>query len=148
MGLLSRVEDTMAKIFFAELDVVSTTQIAERFRRIELHGETVAKEGFRAGDKLQILIPGAGPRTYSPFGLDRARGTFSVLAYVHGEEPGATWAATARVGAVLRAFGPRRSLALEGIADTLRLELAGSGTGPKLGPTRDELLALVTQGSV
>jgi 2-polyprenyl-6-methoxyphenol hydroxylase-like FAD-dependent oxidoreductase len=47
----------------------------------------------------------------------------------------------------VNALDPPNALAENESLVARALELAGNGTGPKLGPTRDELLALVTQAS-
>ncbi|MFY0541979.1 hypothetical protein [Nannocystis pusilla] len=82
--------DAVAKLFFHEWTITAAHEVSPHFRRIELTGENL-REAHGAGDKVQVMIPGTGPRTYTPFAADRERGAVSLLVYLHGEEPGAQW---------------------------------------------------------
>ncbi|PCC67272.1 NADPH-dependent ferric siderophore reductase, contains FAD-binding and SIP domains [Nannocystis exedens] len=100
--------DAIAK-FFPEWTIAAVRQVSPHFRRIDLTGDNL-RAPHDAGDKVQVWIPGAGARTYTPFSHRPERGAVSLLVYLHGEEPGAQWGRAAAVGERVRVFGPRGSL--------------------------------------
>jgi len=110
----------LAKLGVHDLAVVSTRELAPRFRLFELYGETLKGTSCAAGDKLQLMV-GQGARTYSPFAFDRERGTLSVLVFVHGDAPGSAWGRGARVDDKIRVFGPRGSIGFSGLAQPIVL---------------------------
>ncbi|WAS89868.1 siderophore-interacting protein [Nannocystis punicea] len=101
--------EAVAKLLFPEWTIAAARQVSPHFRRIELTGEALRKQ-YGAGDKVQVMISGAGPRTYTPFAHEPERAAVSLLVYLHGEEPGAQWGREAAVGDRVRVFGPRGSL--------------------------------------
>jgi NADPH-dependent ferric siderophore reductase len=115
MPVKALLEETVGRLLFRELTVSEVHPLAPRFRRLVLTGDGLRGAACAPGDKLQILISGAGTRTYSPFGHDRQRGAAQIVAYSHGDEPGARWAAAASQGDRIRVFGPRSSLALDAL---------------------------------
>jgi NADPH-dependent ferric siderophore reductase len=117
-SLKSLVRDKLSQLFFNELTVESVRDVTPHFRQLQVAGDWLRTAQYGAGDKLQIMIAEAGPRTYTPFAHDTAHGRLALLAYVHGTTPGAVWMERVRVGQQFRAFGPRGSLPL------------GTGQGP------------------
>lgn len=117
-SLKSLLQDKLSQLLFRTLTVESVRERSPHFRQLQLSGDWLRSTQCSAGDKLQIMIADAGPRTYTPFAHDAAQGRLSLLAYVHGDTPGAAWMARAQVGQALRVFGPRGSLPL------------GAGHGP------------------
>jgi NADPH-dependent ferric siderophore reductase len=107
--------DTLAQLVFKELSVDDVRDVAPHFRRFRVSGESLRASGCAAGDKIQIMIGEAGPRTFTPFAPNAAAGTLDFLAYVHGDEPAAAWAKSAHSGLSFRAFGPRGSLPLSSL---------------------------------
>jgi NADPH-dependent ferric siderophore reductase len=107
--------DVLGPLFLHQPVVASVRDVAPQFRRVELAGDDLRGLGYRAGDKVQVFLPGVGPRTYTPFGFDATRGVMQLLVYAHGESPGAVWGRRISVGERVRVFGPRSSLALEGL---------------------------------
>lgn len=83
---------------------------APRFRLIRLADTSTADEALEPGDKLQVLLPGDDVRTYTPIGWSGRRTT--LLAWLHGDAPGATWARAVKAGDTLQYLGPQRSLRL------------------------------------
>ncbi|WP_434416120.1 siderophore-interacting protein [Nannocystis pusilla] len=112
--------DAVAKLFFHEWTITAAREVSPHFRRIELTGENL-REAHGAGDKVQVMIPGTGPRTYTPFAPDPGRGAVSLLVYLHGEEPGAQWGRAAAAGERVRVFGPRGSLPFSTLAPAVVL---------------------------
>jgi len=135
------IGDSLKKLLFRELTVARVTHLSEHFERVDFVGEALRGVRFSTGDKLQIAFDG-GPRTYTPFYCDLARGALSILIYLHGDGPSARWARELKEGDRAFAFGPRSSLdlatattpiALFGDETSFGLALAlceaGSGTG-------------------
>jgi len=96
--------------------VDAVTEMGSRFRRVVLSGLQAKVE---PGDKIQIYIPGAGSRTYSPFGS--RDGTFELALFTEGAGPGAAWARAVKAGDRVRFIGPQRSLVLGEIAGPIAL---------------------------
>lgn len=105
------VGDVFGKWLFREVGIDAIEEVAPRFRRLSLVGDSLRGAGFSAGDKVQVLLD-AGFRTYTPFGFDADKGAMSFLVYSHGDTPGSTWGREAKVGDSFRIFGPRGSLPL------------------------------------
>ncbi|HTU58979.1 MAG TPA: hypothetical protein VMF89_11110 [Polyangiales bacterium] len=106
------LRDKLSQIVFKALVVDEVRDLSPHFRRLRVSAPWLRGAAAAPGDKLQIMINEAGPRTYSPFGHDADGGTLELVAYVHGETPTATWIRDVRVGTSMRVFGPRGSLAL------------------------------------
>lgn len=111
MSSFKQVFSGLLKPILRKVRLDRVDDVADRFRVIELSGESLAGSRCAAGDKLQVLIDGDF-RTYTPFGFDPAAGRLSLLAFSHGEGPGAKWARAARSGDGAHVFGPRGSLPL------------------------------------
>lgn len=111
--------DTVGKLVSRECKVTAATSPGPHFRRLELTGDSLRGPVCSAGDKLQLLLPGVGDRTYTPFAHDPERGSLALLVYHHGDEPGARWGHRVAVGDTIRVFGPRASLPLASLAPAL-----------------------------
>lgn len=107
--------EVLAKFLFRQLEIMKVRELAPRFRLFELQGDTLKGASCAPGDKLQVML-GMDARTYTPFAFDGERGTLSLLAFVHGESIGATWARDAKQRDKVRVFGPRGSIALASLA--------------------------------
>ena len=110
------LREKLSQIVFKALVVDEVRDLSPHFRRMRLSAPWLRTSGCAPGDKLQIMINEAGPRTFSPFGHDRERGTLDLLTYVHGDTQTAAWIRAAAPGNVLRGFGPRSSLALASLS--------------------------------
>jgi NADPH-dependent ferric siderophore reductase len=115
-SLKAILRDSLAQLVFKEFSIDDIRDVSPHFRRLRVSGQSLRAGACAAGDKLQVMIPEAGPRTFSPFAHDPAAGTIELLAYVHGDTPAARWARQQRSGASLRAFGPRGSLPLASLS--------------------------------
>jgi NADPH-dependent ferric siderophore reductase len=105
------IGDSLKKLFFRELRVARVRELSAHFKRVDFESEALRGARFATGDKLQVALDD-GPRTYTPFAFDGARGTLSLLVYLHGEGSSARWGKTLCEGARVHAFGPRGSLSL------------------------------------
>lgn len=105
----------LGRFVFRDATVTAVHDVAPRFRRIELSGERLRDVAWSAGDKVQVFLGEAGMRTYTPLSWDAARGRTAFLVHVHGDAPGAAWARAVKAGDRCQFFGPRGSLALEGL---------------------------------
>lgn len=97
------------------LDTATVTRVREpapRFRWVEFEGASLRGKPCEPGDKVQIFLPDAGMRTYTPLSWDTQKGTAAFLVYLHGTGPGAEWGRRVSVGDTVRFFGPRHSLKL------------------------------------
>jgi NADPH-dependent ferric siderophore reductase len=111
----ARVRDTFSRLVFPEMSVDSVRDVSPHFRLVRVSGAGLQHASVSPGDKLQIMILEAGPRTYSPFAHDPGAGTVELLMYVHGSTAANDWIRSVSPGVRFRAFGPRGSLALSSL---------------------------------
>lgn len=111
MSAVKRALGGLMKPFLRACRIDRVSDVADRFRRFDVSGEGLVGVAGSAGDKLQVLVDG-DLRTFTPFAFDGAAGRLSLLAFLHGEGPGARWARAARGGDLVHVFGPRGSLPL------------------------------------
>ncbi len=109
-SLKALLGDTFGRLIFRDLEITKTHDLSAHFRRVELQSPSLRGVPVRAGDKVQLLMPGEGMRTYTPYACDEREGTMQFLVYVHGEGPAAMWARQVKPGDHVRAFGPRTSV--------------------------------------
>jgi NADPH-dependent ferric siderophore reductase len=116
MSTKARLLRLFGSLVLAEADVLSVSAPAPAFRLVELRARGPAR--WRAGDKVQVLLPSDDVRTYTPlrWGAD---GATALLVYVNGDAPGARWGAQLTAGQRLRFVGPQRSLVMPAGALTL-----------------------------
>jgi NADPH-dependent ferric siderophore reductase len=62
------------------------------------------------GDKIQILLSTLDVRTYTPSAWDARAGIAEIIAFEHGDSPGAVWSRRVAVGDACRFVGPQRSV--------------------------------------
>jgi NADPH-dependent ferric siderophore reductase len=104
-----------------EARVTALHDLGAKFRRITLAGDSLRGISSAAGDKIQVFLPEVGARTYTPFAVDSDAGRLDLLAYLHGDGPGATWARALVPGATVRVLGPRDSIPLESLTRPIAL---------------------------
>lgn len=118
-GTLTRL---VKRILLTNAEVATTRRVSEHFRLITLHGEELKKATWTPGDKIQVNMgSGFNNRTYTPIHWDREGGQTQVLVYLHGDSPGCQWARDARSQQAVRFLGPRASLDLPSIAESVVL---------------------------
>lgn len=99
----------VAPLLFASAEIVAVDVLAPRFVRLRLAGPDIGKATFRAGDKVQVLLPDA-MRTYTPFDVDGDQ--LSLLMFAHGDTPASRFALSATTGQRIQFLGPQSSLPL------------------------------------
>ena len=99
----------VAPLLFASAEIVAVDVLAPRFVRLRLVGTDIGKATFRAGDKVQVLLPDA-MRTYTPFDVDGDQ--LSLLMFAHGDTPASRFALSAQRGQRVQFLGPQASLPL------------------------------------
>lgn len=109
------LRDKFSQLVFKPLTLDETRDLSPHFRRLRFSAPWLRDAGCAPGDKLQIMIAEAGPRTYTPFDHDADSGKLDVIAYMHGDTATASWIRAARPGLSCRVFGPRGSLSLANI---------------------------------
>lgn len=106
------LRDKLSQIVFKALTLDEAHDLSPHFRRLRFNAPWLRTAACAPGDKLQIMINEAGPRTYTPFDHDAASGSLDLVAYVHADTATGSWVRAARPGVACRVFGPRGSLSL------------------------------------
>ena len=110
---LGRLEGAVTKLFAKQATVSSLRDVADGFRLVALAGDALRGVAWTPGQKVQVLLGGWVQRTYTPLSWDAEAGVLELVAFVHGEGPGAAWARALSLGASCAVFGPRSSLDLQ-----------------------------------
>lgn len=117
MGAVSSIlSDLISDVVFTPVHVVEAERISSRFTRVRLAGRAFERGNWTPGAKLQLRTqPGTMTlRTYTPVApFDSSTKTSAdLIAYHHGDGPGAHWFDRASTGLQCEVFGPSRSLDL------------------------------------
>lgn len=110
------IESAVLKLFTRNAKVLGVEDVGRRFRLITLGGDALKNVQWTPGDKIQIQLGGWVQRTYTPMEWDAVLGRTRILAYMHGDAPGANWARALRKGEDCIVFGPRKSIDLTRLA--------------------------------
>jgi NADPH-dependent ferric siderophore reductase len=110
-----RLEGAFSKLFTKAATVTELRDLAPGFRLLTLQGKGLCKATWTPGQKVQLMLGGWVQRTYTPLSWDPEGGSTQILAYAHGDGPGADWARNLAVGDACAIFGPRGSLDLTAI---------------------------------
>jgi NADPH-dependent ferric siderophore reductase len=99
------------------LEVVESSMITPRMRRIKMRGATLGVLDYRPGQDVMLWVPADGERMlyrrYTIRHLDHETGSLDLDIFEHGREgPGEHWAKTVRPGDVVLAVGPRGKISL------------------------------------
>jgi NADPH-dependent ferric siderophore reductase len=103
----------MGRLVLREARVAEVREVSAHVRRIVISGDGLLDVVWRAGDKIQVLLPTRDVRTYTPAAWDADQGTTELLVFDHGDHgdsPGAVWGRRVRAGDACRFVGPQRSL--------------------------------------
>jgi NADPH-dependent ferric siderophore reductase len=104
-----------------ELEVVETSDLGPRMRRIQLTGAGLENFTYQAGQDLMLVLSGGErplSRRYTIRNFDRESTTFELNVVAHGVHgPGAEWAATTQPGDRVNGVGPRGKIYLDQSAD-------------------------------
>ncbi|MDC0743557.1 siderophore-interacting protein [Polyangium mundeleinium] len=136
MSAIKQALGGLLKPILRAVRVEHVTDVAARFRLIVLAGEALTGPRCAPGDKVQVMIDGDF-RTYTPFAFDAAAGRASLLAFLHGDGPGARWGRAVRAGDEVFLFGPRGSLPLRALPSPA--VLVGDETSLAVGRSLGEL---------
>lgn len=122
---------------------IVTAEDVGGFRRLVLQGD---HSTYRAGTKLQILLPSDDMRTYSPIASSDG---IVLVGWKHAGGPGGRWTAEVAVGSEVRFVGPQHSLELPSgpvilVGDETSVAVAGSFEVERPG----QVQALFQAGSV
>jgi ferric-chelate reductase (NADPH) len=109
---IGRVEGAIMKLFTKAASVSEVEVLDESFRLITLAGPALRDVRWVPGMKVQMALGGWIARTYTPIDWDAANGVTRLLAFVHGDAPGAIWARGLRAGEACTIFGPHDSIDL------------------------------------
>lgn len=105
-------ESVLHKILMRPAQVTAVEALGDKFRMITIQGAALQDVQWTPGDKIQVQFGGWVQRTYTPVEWDPVQGSTRILAYLHGESPGAEWARRVRAGDECTFFGPRGSIDL------------------------------------
>jgi NADPH-dependent ferric siderophore reductase len=121
LALVGKPGGPLADAELWSLSVLTVTSITADYRRVNFEGPNVEQLRFRPGQDLMLRIPGPEDRItnrrYTIRAADRSAATVTVDMVVHGDGPGARWAADAAPGHRLDAIGPRGKIWLDEAAD-------------------------------
>lgn len=113
MGIATRLADLAGAAMLTTTEVVDVERLDEMFLLVTVASPAFGSANWTPGSKVQIR-PRRGTlafRTYTPINWDPEQSRMSLLAYTHGDGPGAGWFRNVTPGMPLELFGPRRSLA-------------------------------------
>jgi NADPH-dependent ferric siderophore reductase len=116
LGLVGRAGGPLADAALWQMIVSDVEAITDEYRRITFWGPELGRLSYQPGQDLMMRIPtGAGVtnRRYTIRRADPHAATVTVDMVVHGDGPGARWAASAVPGAPLEVIGPRGKVLLE-----------------------------------
>jgi NADPH-dependent ferric siderophore reductase len=121
LALVGKPGSPLADAALWRLTVSTVIPITDDYRRITFDGPDLERLSFRPGQDLMMRIPTAGQgvtnRRYTIRAADPTAATVTVDMVVHGDGPGAQWAAVAAPGDEIDAIGPRGKVTLDDSAD-------------------------------
>ena len=116
-ALVSRLPGVSA----LDLEVVATEPVTPAMRRLRLRGDGLAALVVEPGQDFMVAVPADGQqhfrRRYTVRRLDRSTGTVDLDIVLHGDGPGARWAAAVQPGDRVEAIGPRGKITVVDEAD-------------------------------
>lgn len=113
---LNGLVELVSKPLLRPARVARVDDLTPRVRLVDLAVDGVPPGSWAAGAKVQVRMSGLTARTYTP--VPRADGDgpgFRLVAFAHGDGPGAAWVRGLAVGDEAAVFGPRRSLDCSGL---------------------------------
>jgi NADPH-dependent ferric siderophore reductase len=121
LALVGKPGSPLADAVLWQLTVSAVTAITGDYRRVTFSGPGLEHLRFRPGQDLMLRIPGTEERPtnrrYTIRAADPKAATVTVDMVVHGDGPGARWAADAAPGDSLDAIGPRGKVVLDDSAE-------------------------------
>lgn len=119
-AITSRLSDMLADALFTSVHVTEITRIAGCFVKIRIASPAFRRAEWTAGDKMQLRTRRGSleARAYTPINWDPVGGSTELLAFLHGDGPGARWFDEASVGLSGDVFGPSSSLDLTKVGES------------------------------
>lgn len=119
-AVASRLSDMVSDVLFTPARVTEVTQLAACFVKIRIVSPAFRRAQWTAGDKLQLRTRRGSlqARAYTPMNWDNIEGSTELLAFLHGNGPGARWFDDVTVGTDCDVFGPSGSLDLAKVANS------------------------------
>jgi ferric-chelate reductase (NADPH) len=99
--------------FLPQATVYAVDIISDQFRLITLSSEKFKDAAMQPAAKVRLNAGNWEMRAYTPLSLDSVAGRVQILAYLHGEGPGSTWARSAVPGDLTHIMGLQESLDLD-----------------------------------
>lgn len=113
-AIASRLSDMLSDVLFTSVHVTEVTQLATCFVKVNVVSPAFRRAQWTPGDKLQLRTRKGSlqARAYTPMNWDNLQGSTELLAFLHGDGPGARWFDDVVVGTNCDVFGPGSSLDL------------------------------------
>jgi ferric-chelate reductase (NADPH) len=109
-----RLESMLLCLLGKEAQVRAVERWSDRFRMVELEGQSLLDSHWAAGQKIQVAVRGMRvARTYTPISWDALIGRTRFLVFAHGQAPGSDWARSLEPGQICQIVGPRRSVTVD-----------------------------------
>ncbi|WEK48411.1 MAG: siderophore-interacting protein [Candidatus Andeanibacterium colombiense] len=117
-----RLSKALMRLWMKPATIVANEQLADRFHLITMEGPALADVAWLPGQKVQIAMGSAFvTRTYTPIEWNSSAGRTCILGYAHGDGPGSAWVRSVAPGDKCDIFGPRASLDLSRLPDSLAI---------------------------
>jgi len=116
-ALVARLGDGVAAF---DLEVTATTALTPTMRRIRCTAPGLAGLSYLPGQDFMLAVPAGGAsfrRRYTIRAFDAAGPFVDIDVVLHGDGPGAAWAASVQPGERIEAIGPRGKVTVDGTAD-------------------------------
>ncbi|BBB40412.1 siderophore-interacting protein [Mycobacteroides abscessus] len=117
-AITSRLSDMLSDILFTSVHITEVAQLAGCFVKIRIVSPVFRHAQWSPGDKMQLRIRRGSlqARAYTPINWDNIEGSTELLAFLHGDGPGARWFDEVTIGAAGYVFGPSSSIDLTNVA--------------------------------
>jgi ferric-chelate reductase (NADPH) len=102
--------------FLAQARVDAVDVLSQRFRLITLSWEKFSDAPMQPAAKLRLNAGNWEMRAYTPLSFDPMTDRVQILAYLHGDGPGSSWARSAVAGDTTHIMGLQESLNLTGLS--------------------------------
>jgi len=104
-----------------DLEVTRTTAVTPSMRRIRCTAPGLAGLSYKPGQDLMLSVPAPGDvafrRRYTIRSFDPEASAVDLDIVLHGDGPGAAWAASVQQGGHIAAIGPRGKVTVDPAAD-------------------------------
>ena len=112
----TKVLSVLGSRLMAQAKVEEVEAMSDRFRLITLSSEKFSETAMQPATKIRLNAGNWEMRAYTPLSIDATTRRIQILAYLHGESPGSSWARSAVPGDLTHILGPQVSLDLAGLS--------------------------------